>query len=136
MNDNGSTRRKGVASVPLQAEADGSVVADTALGIESARTRTRVTALVVDTSPIPRTVRVENTLRATTCPRVSKVPRSANAGTCAMPVTTQSVGPTRRRSAWIPRSLKSHFRHTIHYCKQQAVRTETTIVAALYPVQK
>lgn len=117
----------------LQAEADGCVVADVALCIESARTRTRVTALVVDTSPIPWTVRVENTLRTTTCPRVSKVPGSTNAGTCAMSVTTQSIGPTRRRSAWVSRSLQSHFRHTIHYCKQQAVRTETTNIAA-YPV--
>lgn len=121
--------------MPLQAEADRSMVADAALCIESARARTRVTALVVDTSPVPRTVRVENTLRTTTGPRVSKVPRSTNAGTCAMPVTTQSVGPARRRSAWVSRSLKSHFRHTIHYCKQQAVRTETTITAA-YPVNK
>ena len=49
----------------MVAHADGNMVADSAVSIDAAKTRTRVLTFSVDASQLLRAVRVDNALRAT-----------------------------------------------------------------------
>ena len=60
-----STPAEWVANVALVAYADGHMVADAAVGIDSTETRTGVLALATDASLVRGAVRVDHTLRAT-----------------------------------------------------------------------
>jgi hypothetical protein len=93
----GSALDEWVARCALCAAAYRDVVHDVARGRLAARARAWVGALVSDARPISRTVRTEDTFRATPGIRVSLVFRQASAS----PILTLSVRAARRRVAWV-----------------------------------
>lgn len=101
----GSTGRQRVPSVPVTTEADRRVMTDVTLGVKATSSGTRVSTLVVDTSSVPRTVRVEHTLGPTSHIGVSEVARGAGTRPHSVTVLAYRIGPTWSRVAGVSRGL-------------------------------
>ena len=92
---------EGVPNVILDAGTWRHMVSDSAQGIDTAGSRTRINALVVPTCFVRRTVWVDHTFWPTCNVRIAKVFRNALAGRGTVSVLTECIGTTRRRVAGI-----------------------------------
>jgi len=90
-----------IADISSEAVAHGRVVHHIALGILSAASGAGITALLLLTSSVRGTVRVQNTLRATSLVGVSKVIRETLTGSSSIPLDAFGIGATRRWLAGI-----------------------------------
>lgn len=124
LHDDGTTSRQRVAGVSVKTEADWSVMVHLTLSVETARAHARVTALVVDTSPVARAVRVEHTLRATPGPGVAEVAGRTGAGAGAVAHLAHCVGPAGARHAGVTRCYRHVCHsHTVHWHNKQQFNT-------------
>lgn len=103
------TLYKRIASVSVCAGADNGMIDHDALGVLRARAWARIRTLGIDARFVRRTVRVDETLRATGWWR-SYVSGQARAGWVAVDVLTLSVWSARRRTARISRVFAVRYR--------------------------
>jgi hypothetical protein len=95
-----TTRREGVTDVSLWTAADGVVVDNVTLGVDSTNSNTWVLAAKIDTGKAWSTLAVDDTLWAASR-RSSKVAREASAHWSAFLLSTVRIGTTRGWLAWI-----------------------------------
>ena len=97
-----STGRRRFASVAVQAAADGDVVDDAALGVQSAHARTGIDAAVVDAALVPGTVGILDAFRPAAGVRVVSVAdvvgRAGAGGAVALRAALRSRAAGRRRA--------------------------------------
>jgi hypothetical protein len=95
-----TTRREGVTDVSLWTAADGVVVDNVTLGVDSTNSNTWVLAAKIDTGKAWSTLAVDDTLWAASR-RSSKVAREASAHWPAFLLSTVRIGTTRGWLAWV-----------------------------------
>ena len=87
---------KGIASVSWVTLADGIMVGSCAVGVATTDTRTRVPALLADTSLIPWALSIDHTLWLALNVRIAYVVSNAFARSCIISLLAVSIGSTRR----------------------------------------
>lgn len=100
-----STRCHWVSHKTGQTSTRWAVINYSTLGIQTANARAGIFALVVHTSFAPVTIGINYTLRSATCIRITEIFGQTCTWACSIAFFANCVCPTRRRIAWVPRSL-------------------------------